>query len=119
MEWRLDKDRPICPQIGEQLAAGIANGEFATNEKLLSVREVALLAGVNPNTVQKAYQELERDGIIFSRAGAGWYVSEDTDKAVRRVEELARTRTEAYVSGMQLLGKTREQMIRMIEEVTV
>ncbi len=118
MEWRLDKDRPICPQIEELIAAGIARGEFAANERLLSVREVALQAGVNPNTVQKAFSELERDGLIFSRAGSGWFVAEDTGRAVRQVEELARTRTKDYVSGMRALGKARPEIIRMIEEVS-
>ena len=118
MEWRLDKDRPICPQIEELLAAGIARGDFAAGERLFSVREVALQAGVNPNTVQKAFSELERDGLIFSRAGSGWYVSEDTSRAVRQVEELARLRTAAYYQGMRALGKERPDMIRMLEEVS-
>ena len=118
MEWMLDKDRPICPQLSEQIAAGIARGEFAANERLFSVREVALQAGVNPNTVQKAFSEMERDGLIFSRAGSGWFVSPDTSLAVRHVEELARLRTAAYVTGMRALGKDRPEIIRMIEEVS-
>ena len=66
MNWTLDKSRPICPQICELISVAIANGEFAANEKLLSVREVALLAGVNPNTVQKSFEDLERRGVIHS-----------------------------------------------------
>ena len=116
MEWILDKDRPICPQLEEMIVTGIAVGEFAASEKLLSVREVALLAGVNPNTVQKAFSELEKDGMIYSRAGSGWYVAEDTGKAVARVETLARTRTEEYVSGMRALHKESAEIFRMVEE---
>ena len=117
MEWKLDKDRPICPQLMELIVTGIAGGEYAAGEKLLSVREVALQAGVNPNTVQKAFSEMERDGMIFSRAGSGWFVAEDTGKAVERVETLARTRTEEYVSGMRALRKGDADILRMVEEV--
>ena len=60
MQWTLDKSRPICPQICEQICLAVANGEFAAGEKLFSVREVALMLGVNPNTVQKSFEELER-----------------------------------------------------------
>ena len=63
MQWKLDKDRAVCPQICEQVCLRIALGEFAAGEKLLSVREVALAAGVNPNTVQHSFDILERKGM--------------------------------------------------------
>ena len=59
---------------------------------------------------------MERDGLIYSRAGSGWYVSEDTSLAVRQVEELARLRTSTYVTGMYAMGKKRPEIIRMVEE---
>ena len=104
MNWTLDKSRPICPQICEQLCVAIASGEFMPGDKLLSVREVALLAGVNPNTVQKSFEELERRGIIHSVRCSGWYVNENTDAAAEEVKALRQKKTDEYLSAMAQLG---------------
>ena len=79
MEWKLIKSRPICPQLCEQLSTHIALGEFAAGEQLPSVR--ALEAGVNPGTVQKAFEQLSRDGIIYAVVGSGWYVGDNLEAA--------------------------------------
>ena len=81
MEWFIDKKRPICPQICEQLCLRIADGTFAPHAKILSVREIAVAAGVNPNTVQHSLDELERKGILYSVRGSGWFVGEDVTLA--------------------------------------
>ena len=83
MNWTLDKSRPICPQICELICVAVANREYAPGEKLLSVREIALLAGVNPNTVQKAFAELDRAGLIVSYPGRGCFVSPGAREAIR------------------------------------
>ena len=116
MDWKLDRSRPICPQICEQLNVGIASGELKPGERLMSVREVALAAGVNPNTVQKSFEELERTGTVYSVRGSGWYVSEDTTAAVRQVGELIRQRIEGFFADMQRLGITFEASKKYVEE---
>ena len=94
MTWTLDKSRPICPQICELICVAVANGELAAGERLLSVREIALLAGVNPNTVQKSFEELERRGVIHSVRCSGWYVNENTSAAVEELGSLRIKKTE-------------------------
>ena len=116
MGWNLDKDRPICPQIGEQLCVKIASGEFAPNQRLMSVREVALQAGVNPNTVQKAFEQLEAQGLIYSVRGSGWFVSDNTDTAKETVAKLTHEKTANYFEEMAKLGYTQEQTKQFIEE---
>ena len=106
MEWRLDKSRPICPQIGEQVCLRIAMGEFRAGERLLSVREVALAAEVNPNTVQRSFELLEQEGIVYSVRGSGWYVAEDISLARAALERLWAQKTAAYVEEMAALGMT-------------
>lgn len=118
MKWKLDKNRPICPQIKEQICVRIANGEFKPAERLLSVREVAALAGVNPNTVQKSFSELEEIGIISSRRGSGWYVGENADEAKEAVFKIAKEKTKAYIGDMKLLGISSEEIIKYIEGET-
>ena len=116
MNWTLDKSRPICPQICEIICVAIANGEFAGDEKLLSVREVALLAGVNPNTVQKSFEELEQRGVIHSVRCSGWYVNENTDVAVDEVNSLRLKKTREYIASMAQLGCDTSETLKYINE---
>ena len=116
MNWQLDKSRPICPQICELISVAIANGEFAADEKLLSVRELALLAGVNPNTVQKSLEELERRGVIHSVRCQGWYVNENIDAAVNEVRSLRIKKTQEYLNAMKQLGCDGNEIVNYIEE---
>ena len=116
MDWVLDKSRAICPQISEQLCMRIACGDFLPNEKLLSVRELAVEAGVNPNTVQHSFEELERLGILYSIRGSGWYVSEDVTAAKEVLEQIKREKTSSYFKTMNILGLDNEAIKKYIEE---
>lgn len=104
MEWKLSKNRPICPQLCEQLSARIALGSFAAGEQLPSVRALAVEAGVNPGTVQKAFEQLGRDGIIYAVVGSGWYVGDNRDAAEAAVERSRADKTRQYFSDMENLG---------------
>lgn len=116
MKWHLDKTRPLCPQICEQLCVGIACGEFPPGSRLLSVREVAMAAGVNPNTVQKAFEELERQGLLYSIRGSGWYVGEGVAAANETVQMLLREKTAAYFEAMKTLGMSEQATKQYAEE---
>lgn len=116
MKWNLDKSRPICPQICELLCVKIASGEFAPNDRLLSVREVAVSAGVNPNTVQKSFEQLEGQGLIYSVRGSGWYVGENTELAKETVNKTVYNKTCGYLMDMAQLGYTAEQTAQYIKE---
>jgi len=116
MNWTLDKSRPICPQIYELICVAVANKELSVGEKLLSVREVALEAGVNPNTVQKSFEELERRGVIHSVRCSGWYVNENIDAAVEEVKSLRRKKTEEYLAAMSLLGCSSNEIIKYLND---
>ena len=116
MNWNLDKSRPICPQLCQQLCARIAAGEFLPGQRLMSVREVALTAGVNPNTVQKAFEELERQGVLHSVRGAGWYVSENTAPAQTLRSELAQQALQEFFKKMTALGIPPEETKIMVKE---
>ena len=116
MKWKLDKGRPLCPQICERVCTYIAMRELLPGEKLLSVRDVALSAGVNPNTVQKAFELLEQQGILLSQRGSGWYVAKDISPAMQALEELRKKKTEEYVISMQALGMSLEDIKRYVSE---
>lgn len=116
MDWRLDKKRPICPQICEKLCVLIASGEIGAGERLMSVREVAVYAGVTPNTVQKSFEQLEVQGVIYSKRGSGWYVSDNTAIAQDVLKRLIRTKTVNYLNDMQNLGLDKKEIIEIIKE---
>ncbi|MBE6564031.1 MAG: GntR family transcriptional regulator [Ruminococcaceae bacterium] len=114
MEWQMDKRRPICPQIEEQISAKIACGELLPGERLMSVREVAMGAGVNPNTVQKAFKMLEERGLIHSERSTGWFVSDRRTEAKRTVRALAEEKTALYLADMEMLALSREEIAGLI-----
>ncbi len=119
MEWIIDKIRPICPQICEQLCLRIANGRFAPHEKIPSVRVIAVEAGVNPNTVQHSLEELERRGILYSVRGSGWFVAEDITLAKEVLDGILVQKTADYFAAMQILGMDAAAVKEYIKEWTV
>lgn len=116
MDWSLDKNRPICPQIAEKICVMIAKSEVKPEERLLSVREVALLAGVNPNTVQKSFEMLETQQLIYSVRGSGWFVSQNTDEAKNNLKKLISDKTRTYFDEMHGLGQNDEEIKKIVEE---
>ncbi len=111
MDWQIDKSRSISKQLFEKICVAIASGEFKAGDKLFSVREVALLASVNPNTVQKSFEELCRCGIVRSVPSSGWYVNENTEAAAKEVEQLRIKSCEEYIEAMARLGVSRSEAI--------
>ena len=89
MQFRIDNssERPIYQQIIDQIKRDIALNKLQENEKLPTVRQLAGQLVINPNTIAKAYRQLERDGIIVTKAGAGAFVAElnsSLSRSVRR-----------------------------------
>ena len=116
MDWKLDKSRPICPQLCEKLNVAIASGELRPGERLMSVREVAVKAGVNPNTVQKSFEELERLGSVYSVRGSGWYVAEDPAGAVSQVGAMIKLKVDGFFADMERLGVDAASAKKYVEE---
>ena len=75
MAWALINDRPIYLQLMERIQTDIVSGKYKPGEKLPSVRELALDAAVNPNTMQKALSELERIGLVYSQRTSGRFIT--------------------------------------------
>ena len=114
MQWMIDKERPICPQINEQIAARIALGEFRPQERLASVRDVAVAAGVNPNTVQKAFESLEAEGLIYSVRGSGWFVSDAAGRAKDKLQKLANDKVCGLFQSLKTLGYGPEEVLELV-----
>lgn len=117
MAWSFSSDRPVYLQIAERIKKSVLSGEYSVGEQLPTVRQLALEAAVNPNTVQHAFVELEDEGIIISKGTLGRFVTED----VRVIEvcrrEMAEKLVKNFVDSIEQLSITLDQAIEMIKEV--
>lgn len=116
MAWNLDSDRPIYAQLVEKIQMQIVSGYYPPGGKLPSVRELAAVAAVNPNTMQKAYAELDRIGLIVTQRTNGRIVTEDKDMIDGIRQKLARTHVEEFFTKMQELGYTKSEIMALLEQ---
>ena len=117
MPWNLDNNRPIYHQLVERIQMDIVSGVYHAGDKLPSVRELAADAAVNPNTMQKAFTELERSGLVYTQRTNGRYITEDQERISRVREELARECTQSYLSNIRRLGYEREQALALAQKI--
>ena len=116
MQWKLSDDRPIYVQLMETITAAIASGTLAAGSRLPSVREMAAQAGVNPNTMQRALAELERDRLLYSQRTAGRFVTDQSDRITQKRKELAMQQIRIFLSSMKEMGYTSEQTLNLIQQ---
>ncbi len=116
MAWNLDSDRPIYAQLVERIQMQIVSGYYPPGEKLPSVRELAMVAAVNPNTMQKAFAELERSGLIITQRTSGRTVTEDEELIQTIRKEIAREHLEIFFTRMKELGYNQQEIIDLIEQ---
>lgn len=118
-DWSINPDDPIPigDQIGFRILYAIARGVYQPGDKLPTVREIAKRLKVNPNTVSRAYRDLERDGILVSRRGTGVFVhTEALDTAIARRQSLVLTRFERAVGEAIDAGLEPEEIADVLEE---
>ena len=115
MEWNFRGDQPIYSQLVEQLTRRIVSGDYLPGDRLPSVRDLALEAGVNPNTMQRAFGELERVGLVNSIRTAGRYVTDDEELIRYAKERLATEQVSVFLRNMRLLGYDREHSVALIQ----
>lgn len=116
MQWQFSNEMPIYSQLVEQIKIGIVSGMFPPGERLPSVRDLATEAGVNPNTMQRAMTELERDGLVYSQRTAGRFVTEDHAVIQAAKRDLAQRHIRAFLAAMLRLGYGREEIISLLEQ---
>ena len=105
--------RPIYEQVRDGLRKLIVSGALPGGEKLPSVRELAAQLAINPNTIQRAYRELEQEGYLYSVPGKGSFAAERVEIDTQRRDKLLRTLDET-VRELKYLGVTRGEIIARI-----
>lgn len=115
MKWEFEKDRPIYLQIMDKLKLEIISGKYKPNEKFPTVRELAVTASVNPNTMQKALQGLEQEGYLITNRTNGRVVTDDVDKLEFRKKDEVEVKVKVFLEDMKKLGYEIEEVVKLIE----
>ena len=128
MEFKINSKEPIYTQIMRYLKKSIVKGELKGGDRILSVRECASELKVNPNTIQRAYTQLEDEGLIYTQRGIGKFIINDENKIdeVKRkllniasdgkVDEQEREELAEVVSGLDDLYKVISELRMMTEQ---
>ena len=116
MEYQFTNDKPIYLQLIDYFKAQIISGELPEGSRLDSVRDLAVKAQVNPNTMQKALSELARMRLVRTERTSGRFITDDKEKIKSMKEELAKTEIEEFLDKMKSLGFDKEEVIKIINE---
>ena len=116
MSWNLDSSRPIYAQIIEKVSLDIVSGKYQPGDKLPSVRDLAAQAGVNPNTMQRAFMELEKSGLITTQRGSGRTVTENITMIEQVQKEIAVLQIKGFFEKMNELGYDNAHILKLITE---
>lgn len=111
-----DPRQPIYIQIMDKIKQDIISGRLQKGEKLNSGRMMAEELKVNVNTIQRVYQELEKDAVIFTLRGKGSYITEDEEVIKGIKDRMARERLRVFVEGMAELGFDRTATLKCLKD---
>ena len=117
MDYIFDNERPIYVQLVENLRIEIVSGKLKIGERLPSVRELALTARVNPNTMQKALVELEDEGLVYTERTNGKFVTENVELIEKIKNELAKEKVNNYLNDMKNIGITYNEALKYLQEL--
>lgn len=112
-------DKPIYQQLIERITGDIIRGRLKPGEKLLSVREYAIEVGVNANTMQRVYKELEQMEVTETKRGQGSFVTEDIRKISALRDEMKAQLAQSFIQNVEALGFSTSEMVTYLQERAV
>lgn len=115
VQLRFDPERPIYQQIIDEFKRAIARGELAPGDRVPSQRDLATQARVNPNTVQRAYREMEWLGLVETLRGQGTFVTQEPTLLASLRAEMAADAVRRFVTEMRGLGFATEEILQLAE----
>jgi GntR family transcriptional regulator len=111
-----DSGQPIYLQLVRYFSIRIVCGEWTLGARVMSVRDLAIEYGVNPNTVQKALSELERQGLVYSERTSGRYITQDQEKILAIRSGLILEEIQDFIRQMDVLGCSKQEWMKLIED---
>ena len=118
MAWEIQSDRPVYIQLIDHIKKQIASGVYKAGDKFPVVRDLAIGAEVNPNTMQKALSELEREKLLYSKRTTGRFVTDDTQLLEDLKKNIAYNEVSKFLNNMAELGFSVDQTYNLLREVT-
>lgn len=118
MAWSFTSDKPVYLQIAERITASVLSGEYKPGEQIPTVRQLAIKAAVNPNTIQHAFTELEKNGLIEAHGTVGRYVTKDTSIIESCRKQLTEHIVCEFIKKCENLSISKQELIDIIEEVS-
>jgi len=115
MDIDFDAAYPIYEQVIEEIKKEIVRGELKAGAKLPSQRKLAKKIDVNPNTVQRAYREMEQRGLVETKRGRGTFIKDDDQVMIEIKKEMAQTAVIDFIDEMISLGFKRENILEKVE----
>ena len=117
MDYIFDNQRPIYLQLVEKIRVEIISGKLKLGERIPSVRELAIIARVNPNTMQKALMELEEEGLVYTERTNGKFVT-NNEKLIEKIKkELAEEKVNDYLNDMKNIGIEYKEALKYLQEL--
>ena len=116
MSWELNNMQPIYLQVAERIGRRIISGEYPPGGKLPPVRELAVEAGVNPNTMQRAMTELEEEGLVYAQRTSGRFITEDTARIAEVRSEAAQRSVRKFLGEMSGLGLSGAEITQLVRK---
>ncbi len=116
MSQAFNSTQPIYLQILQRICRQVVRSELKAGDKLPSVREMALQIGVNPNTVQRVYSELERLGIAETRRGLGSFITENKTRLRQLREDLKSEQIGSFIKDMRETGFSPEEILEGVRK---
>lgn len=107
--------QPIYEQIVEQIELQVLTGILKSGDKISSVRELSSILGINPNTIQKAFLELDRKGVIASSPGLGSFITANALQILRNEQKSRLLELENLVSSLALANISKEDILEAVE----
>lgn len=116
MSITFDDKSPIYVQVMNMIKKQMVSKELKGGDKLPSVRDLSAELKVNPNTIQRVYKELEREGLAFTQRGMGTFITEDENVIHNLRRDTAKEIMNSFIEGMKHLGFNNVEIINMIEK---
>lgn len=116
MSIEFDNNLPIYLQIMNHIKRQIVSGLLQPGDKIPSVRELAADLQINPNTIQRTFQELEREEVVETKRGLGRYVTSEESKIMAIKKEMAGDLLHQFIHGMQELGFKKQDIVSIVKE---
>ncbi|WP_050181277.1 GntR family transcriptional regulator [Domibacillus robiginosus] len=116
MSTEFQTSKPIYSQIADRIVQQFVRGELLPGEKLPSVREMAIQSGVNPNTIQRTYGELERLGVVETKRGQGTFMTEKNEMIQKMRTDIQQEIIQAFIQNMRQIGLSDEEIHHSVHE---